>query len=269
MGSGRVAGILLSAALVAAGVGGCSGGSTTADYQPAASSTPSSSDNGGYAAPAPDPGLGAEHVVRAFYRALDGESFESAWSRLTPSEQAHMGGFDTWAKGFDNTVSTTVLSAAATDSSHSEASVAVELRSVDLDACGDEVKQRFSGSWHLTRSSGHWLADSIHMTKVAGREPVTDPDACGSGGGGGDSNSDGQPPDYSTPTPDPSLPDTTSPDPSDFCDTHDCIPNFDNGNGSIVQCEDGEWSHSGGISGACSYHGGVAPKVVGPRQAAE
>jgi hypothetical protein len=43
---------------------------------------------------------------------------------------------------------------------------------------------------------------------------------------------------------------------ADFCSTHDCIPNFDNGNGSIVQCADGSWSHSGGIQGACSDHGG-------------
>jgi hypothetical protein len=43
-----------------------------------------------------------------------------------------------------------------------------------------------------------------------------------------------------------------------FCSTHTCIPNFPNGNGSVVQCADGEWSHSGGLSGACSDHGGEA-----------
>ncbi len=41
-----------------------------------------------------------------------------------------------------------------------------------------------------------------------------------------------------------------------FCVTHTCIANFGNGHGSIVQCGDGEWSHSGGLSGACSNHGG-------------
>ncbi len=41
-----------------------------------------------------------------------------------------------------------------------------------------------------------------------------------------------------------------------FCSSHECIPNFDNGRGSIVQCADGEWSHSGGLQGACSDHGG-------------
>lgn len=43
---------------------------------------------------------------------------------------------------------------------------------------------------------------------------------------------------------------------AEFCSTHQCIENFPNGNGSIVQCADGEWSHSGGLSGACSDHGG-------------
>jgi hypothetical protein len=41
-----------------------------------------------------------------------------------------------------------------------------------------------------------------------------------------------------------------------FCLTHHCIGNFGNGHGTIVQCNDGEWSHSGGLPGACSYHGG-------------
>ena len=41
-----------------------------------------------------------------------------------------------------------------------------------------------------------------------------------------------------------------------FCSAHGCIENFPNGNGYVVQSRDGEWSHSGGISGACSDHGG-------------
>jgi hypothetical protein len=36
------------------------------------------------------------------------------------------------------------------------------------------------------------------------------------------------------------------------------IPNYPNGTGSVVQCVDGMYSHSGGRPGACSYHGGVA-----------
>jgi hypothetical protein len=43
----------------------------------------------------------------------------------------------------------------------------------------------------------------------------------------------------------------------DFCATHTCIDNFDEGDGYPVQCADGQWSQSGGIQGACSHHGGV------------
>jgi hypothetical protein len=42
-----------------------------------------------------------------------------------------------------------------------------------------------------------------------------------------------------------------------FCESHACIDNFGNGDGYTVQCADGTWSHSGGESGACSWHGGV------------
>jgi hypothetical protein len=57
----------------------------------------------------------------------------------------------------------------------------------------------------------------------------------------------------------PSAPRSTPPSgtPPDFCSTHRCIPSFDEGTGSIVQCADGEWSHSGGHPGVCSGHGGL------------
>jgi hypothetical protein len=48
-----------------------------------------------------------------------------------------------------------------------------------------------------------------------------------------------------------------------FCDTHACIPSFEEGTGSIVQCADGMWSRSGGRPGACSHHGGVAEQPSG------
>lgn len=47
-----------------------------------------------------------------------------------------------------------------------------------------------------------------------------------------------------------------SPDPS-FCNYFQCIPSFwQSTNGYVDQCNDGMYSHSGGRSGACSYHGG-------------
>jgi hypothetical protein len=49
---------------------------------------------------------------------------------------------------------------------------------------------------------------------------------------------------------------SSGPTNADFCSSHDCIESFDEGQGYIVKCEDGEWSHSGGLPGACSWHGG-------------
>jgi hypothetical protein len=59
---------------------------------------------------------------------------------------------------------------------------------------------------------------------------------------------------YRTPAPPTYTPPAPNPN---FCDTHYCIPNFNNGVGVITQCNDGEWSRSGGRQGACSWHGGV------------
>jgi len=45
--------------------------------------------------------------------------------------------------------------------------------------------------------------------------------------------------------------------PSSFCSYFPCIPSFwKSTNGYAEECVDGEYSHSGGRPGACSYHGG-------------
>lgn len=45
--------------------------------------------------------------------------------------------------------------------------------------------------------------------------------------------------------------------PSNFCDYFNCIPSFwQHTNGYVEECKDGEYSHSGGVQGSCSYHGG-------------
>jgi hypothetical protein len=62
------------------------------------------------------------------------------------------------------------------------------------------------------------------------------------------------------------VPSTSAP--ADFCATHDCIPNYDNGTGSTVRCSDGTYSQSGGKQGACSYHGGVSHAMVVRRPSA-
>lgn len=43
---------------------------------------------------------------------------------------------------------------------------------------------------------------------------------------------------------------------AEFCAAHQCIGDFTGEGGTIVQCQDGTYSHAGGISGACSSHGG-------------
>jgi hypothetical protein len=43
------------------------------------------------------------------------------------------------------------------------------------------------------------------------------------------------------------------------CDGNPCIGDWQKeaaAGGSVVQCNDGTWSHAGGLSGACSHHGG-------------
>lgn len=41
-----------------------------------------------------------------------------------------------------------------------------------------------------------------------------------------------------------------------FCEENECEGSFETEPGTIVECSDGSYSHAGGISGACSDHGG-------------
>lgn len=45
--------------------------------------------------------------------------------------------------------------------------------------------------------------------------------------------------------------------PSNFCTTHSCVSTFWlRTNGYVVECNNGLWSHSGGVRGSCSRDGG-------------
>jgi hypothetical protein len=52
--------------------------------------------------------------------------------------------------------------------------------------------------------------------------------------------------------------------PSAFCSYFNCIATFSSGRGYVVQCSDGTFSRSGGISGSCSGHGGNARALYSP-----
>lgn len=55
---------------------------------------------------------------------------------------------------------------------------------------------------------------------------------------------------------------------AEICSYFDCIANFSNGHGYMVECNDGTYSMSGGISGACSDHGGENRLVYSPSSSA-
>lgn len=53
--------------------------------------------------------------------------------------------------------------------------------------------------------------------------------------------------------------------PSNFCNYFNCIASFwTHTNGYVDECQDGTYSHSGGVSGACSYHGGELRPLYQP-----
>ncbi len=52
--------------------------------------------------------------------------------------------------------------------------------------------------------------------------------------------------------------------PADFCSYFPCITTFWNGTGYVVECQDGDYSLSGGHQGVCSYHNGFLRNLYMP-----
>ncbi len=69
------------------------------------------------------------------------------------------------------------------------------------------------------------------------------------------------PPYRGIPVPSDTVPTINAAAPS-FCSTQTCAPTFPNGTGTLVECNDGTYSHAGGRRGACSYHGGEYPRSI-------
>ena len=55
--------------------------------------------------------------------------------------------------------------------------------------------------------------------------------------------------------------------PADFCTYFPCISSFSSGTGYVIECADGTYSRSGGVSGACSTHGGPGRTLFDPAHA--
>jgi hypothetical protein len=216
-------------------------------------------------------------VVRDYYADVDAKRLRGAWTRLSPPVHAQIGPYEAWEAGQETTVGIAVTSVHTRRVTVSEATVAVVLRSTSVDVCARTVHQRFAGTWSLSRQRRRWVATELHIAKTGGGTEKVDYAECDQGSDPSSGNDSGSPdPGYSAPDDpgysepedpgyepggggsddDPDLPDDPGDDPS-FCDTHACIPNYENGRGSTVQCADGTYSHSGGIQGACSHHGGV------------
>lgn len=237
-------------ALVLVGCGESSGspaaGKTTIVVTVApSSSSPSSSPASSAPAPgtttaAPSPTQGnasssPADVVEAYFAAINAQDYAKAWSL----GGKNLGGsYSEFAAGFADTLSDNV----------SVLSTSGSTVTVDLVATqSDGTQKHFTGSYKVSGGA----ITSASITQVGG-------------GGGGNGDLCGAPAnpygynfcerghliyDYASGT----------------CSYFHCIDYFDEGRGYMVQCNDGQYSMSGGIEDACSYHEGVSqPVYSGP-----
>jgi hypothetical protein len=249
------ASVALGAVLAALNVGAC-GSSDDSDT----TTTTTTAGTGATGATGPTAPSGASlsrgaaiRVVQKHYRDLNRGRLGPAWEDFSGQLKSELGPYSKFVDGYSLTEGTYLQSVRGTSLTPRAVRVAVDFDADNVDVCGDHVRQRYDGTWVVTLDpAGPILADA-DIEFVTGGDPVRDVSEC-------PAPPEPKPPpprlkrSYGSDYPDPYLPPS---DAGGFCATHDCIPNFDNGSGYVVQCEDGTWSHSGGIQGACSWHGGV------------
>jgi hypothetical protein len=119
----------------------------------------------------------AEQTVRDYYGAINDGAYNHAWSLLAPPLQEELGGFTAWRDGYETTIETVPSEIDAIEASAAGALVSLRLSSTDLDECGDNVEQTFSGTWSL-EGGGRYLASGFDIEKTGGGTPVFDPSEC-------------------------------------------------------------------------------------------
>ena len=202
---------------------GCGSGSTT---------TVTTTASGTTAEQALDP-ASAESAVTEYYAAIDNFAYGQAWGYLGTQQRQEDQGFQTWKAGFDSHVHTNLRSAVPTTIDSDTDAVAVRVNAVDVDACGNNVRQTFEGTWTVDLVGGQPLLDHADIAKVGGEDSVTDPSLCGG-------------------TTSPTTTSTPPPPPSS------CDPNY---SGACLDPSSSDYDCAGGSGNGPDYTGTVT--VVG------
>jgi hypothetical protein len=174
------------------------------------------------------PSLSPAGVVTAYFAAINARDYARAWA---------LGGMNLgqsyaqFADGFAGTAQDSVAIEGV-----SGGSVAINLTATSTDG----TQQQFTGTYNV--SGQEITGASVSQVQPAGGGLCGAPqnpygyNLCGNG------NRIDNPP-------------------QDICNYFDCIDNFWNGNGYMVECNDGTYSMSGGIEDVCSDHNGEGPAV--------
>jgi hypothetical protein len=99
----------------------------------------------------------AADFVRAYYKALDAQSFEVAWKALAPPVQRRLGPYERWKAGYGQTISSRPLDVVATPVGE-VVSVRLTLAARDEGCAGE---RRFSVTWRLRAVSAQWSATGL------------------------------------------------------------------------------------------------------------
>ncbi|WP_294156892.1 hypothetical protein [uncultured Selenomonas sp.] len=124
------------------------------------------------AAPAQNNGAAAQTngtsaaALQGYYKDLTNRKWQSAYARLSPAMQQHMGAYDTFAKGYETTLSATADNLRVISADKTQETLTYQLTSRDRAANGKVKVQRFTGQATLQPSAnGTWKITDMNVKK--------------------------------------------------------------------------------------------------------
>jgi hypothetical protein len=195
----------------------------------------------------PTPTQRAKETLKDYYEHISDRDFPAAWEILTPSLQRAAGGYERWSRRYANTIFARTRAITALAGGDRRAVFFLRLVTTDVDGCGNSVVGTSLARWSMMMTPDGWRASDNTLVPLDPPRTQANADECAPPVSDDD---DGYAPGYGRggrPLYDPGG--GTAPGQN--------IPNYENGRGYRVQCNDGTYSRSGGIQGACSHHGGV------------
>ena len=110
--------------------------------------------------------MSPKNAFFSFHKAITNKQLRTAYTILSPDYQRFVGGFEKFAPGYDNTISSEIVELKTLNETSDHATYTYKLKAVDREGGGTKT-QYFIGKAKLIKIDGQWRIDSTEAKKAS------------------------------------------------------------------------------------------------------